>query len=90
MARCASVFGLWAPVAAVAAAVPARAKFWGCNSKNDRGRVLYSYSGTPGGYAGRYSSYLRGNGWATHQRVGHSRAYYGSNHSWNGNNRSRW
>jgi hypothetical protein len=78
MARFASVLGLLALVSVpvVAVSVPARAEFWGCNSKNNRGRVLYSYTGWPDSYSSRYG-HTRAPGWSAHWRVSHSRAYYG-------------
>jgi hypothetical protein len=78
MARFASVLGLLALLSAlvVAVSVPARAEFWGCDKNRDRGKVLYSYTGSPDRYSSRYS-YKRAPGWSAHQRVSHSRAYYG-------------
>jgi hypothetical protein len=76
MARYASVLGLLALVSALAFAGPARAEFWGCDKNRDRGKVLYSYTGSPDRYSSRYR-YTRARGWAAHQRVSHSRAYYG-------------
>jgi hypothetical protein len=89
MARFSSVLGLVALVSAllVAASIPARAEFWRCDKNRDRGKVLYSYTGSPDRYSGRYT-YARTPSWTTHQRVSQSRAYYGSSHTWNG--RSRW
>ncbi len=88
MAKCASVFGLLALVSAllVAASVPARAEFWRCDKNRDRGKVLYSYIGSPDRYSGRYS-YARTSGWTAPQRVSHSRVYYGGGHTWNGRSR---
>lgn len=74
MARFASVLGFLALVSAVAFAGPARAEFWGCDKNRDRGKVLYSYTGSPARYSSRYT---RAPSWSAHQRVSHSRAYYG-------------
>ena len=89
MARFVSVFGVLGLIFGllVAASAPARAEFFGCNSKYERGKLLYSYSGTPAGYASRYSRHTRASGWAPHQQVSHSRAFYGSGRYWSDRSR---
>lgn len=65
-------------------AAPARAEFFGCQDR--AGQVLYTYSGTPGQFHGRYA-----NNYAAQPRprYGHSRASYSENRRY-WNDRSRW
>lgn len=83
-----SVFGLLALVSALLLASPgtARAEFWSCDKNRDKGKVLYSYSGTPDRYSARYS-HASTPAWAR-QAGSQPRAYQAHNQHWSG--RSRW
>jgi len=87
MARYDNVFVVLALILAlfVAFSAPARAEFFGC--KDDRGKLLYSYSGTPDRYTSRHSRYARVPGWAVHQRASHSRIDYRSSRRRDGRSR---
>jgi hypothetical protein len=66
-------FGLCAGLLALtlSAAAPARAEFFGCHDQ--RGQVLYTYSGTPGSFHDRYSGSRYNDNYAQ-PRVRYSRA----------------
>lgn len=81
-------FGLLTLALSLSAVAPASAEFFGCNDQ--RGKLLYSYKGTPSAYDSRSYSRRATSDFATPSRR-HYQAhatYYSSRRSWD--DRSRW
>ena len=85
-----SVVGLLLLIGALMAvsSLPASAEFFGCNDRP--GQLLYSYRGTPAGYAQRqyrYSTPRYSSRYSSYYSARHHRrhaTYYGDTRYWNG------